>query len=125
MPVHGRLLHAATGTVLLDRVRWCEEFGCKLRGLMFRRTLHPDEGLIMAERRASRSGVAIHMLFMWFPIAVIWLDDSFKVIDQVYARPWRLAYLPSRPARYTLEARISLLDQVSIGDVLRFEPNES
>ena len=121
MPREGRLIHAASGTILLGRVRWCDSFACKLRGLMFRSRLEPGEGLLMVERVASRSGTAIHMLFMAFPIAVVWLDEAFRVVDKTLARPWRLAYLPAQAACYTLEAEPDLLDHVQIGDRLTFE----
>ncbi len=121
----GRLVHAASGEVLLERVRWCESFGCKLLGLMFRRSLGPDEGLLLVEPRASRTASAIHMLFMAFPIAAIWLDDGFEVVDKALARPWRLAYVPARPARYILEASPRLLNHIEVGDKLAFEVLES
>ncbi len=121
MPRVGRLLNAASGEELLSRVRWCASFGCKLRGLMFRRALEPGEGLLMVEPHASRTNTAVHMLFMAFPIAVIWLDDQLCVVDKAHARPWRLAYAPSDRARYTLEADVALLDRVEIGDCLVFE----
>lgn len=117
----GRLIHTSSGTVLLNQVRWCQSFLCKLCGLMFRCSLEPGEGLLMAETLASRPGTAIHMLFMFFPIAVMWLDDGFRVVDAVYAKPWRLLYMPVRAARYTLEAHPNLLKQITIGDLLRFE----
>jgi uncharacterized membrane protein (UPF0127 family) len=88
---------------------------------MFRRELAPTDGLLLVERRAGRSATAIHMLFMAFPIAAVWLDDGFCVVDKVLARPWRLAYVPAQAARYTLEARPELLERVDIGDVLIFE----
>lgn len=75
----------------------------------------------MAETLASRPGAAIHMLFMFFPIAVVWLDNIFRVVDVVYAKPWRLLYMPERAARYTLEAHPDLLKQIRIGDLLSFE----
>jgi uncharacterized membrane protein (UPF0127 family) len=121
MPRIGRLSNAADNVVLLDRVRWCDSFLCKLRGLMFRHALAPGEGLLMVESRASRVGTTIHMMFMAFPIAVVWLDDEFVVVDKVYARPWRLAYAPAKPARYTLEASSTLLEQVQIGNKLSFD----
>lgn len=117
----GRLVRRSDGKVLLTRVRWCSSFACKLRGLMFRRALGESEGLLLVEGYASRMGTAIHMLFMAFPIAVIWLDEAFRVVDKAYARPWRLLYMPSRPARYTLEAAPSLLEHVEIGDEWIFE----
>lgn len=121
MPQTGHLLNTTSNDILLNQVRWCSSFVCKLRGLMFRRELAEGEGLLMVEPRASRTGTAIHMLFMAFPIATIWLDDEFVVVDKVYAKPWRLIYAPSSAARYTLEAHPSLLDRVHIGDRLLFE----
>ena len=121
----GRLIRPADGKVLLGRVRWCDGFSCKLRGLMLTPSLPPDEGLLLVERSASRASTAIHMLFMHYAIAAVWLDDAFRVVDKAIARPWRLAYVPSRPARYTLEANTRLYDQVELGDVLAFEAEES
>lgn len=123
MPTTGRLILSRTGTTLLEDVRWCDSFGCKLRGLMFRRELPPGEGLLFVENRTSRVDASVHMLFMAFPIAVVWLDEDFRIVDQTLARPWRLAYVPSRPARYTLEANPELLTRVEIGDELYFEKN--
>ncbi len=117
----GRLIHAGTQEALLYRVRWCSSFVCKLRGLMFRRSLLPGEGLLMVESSASRMGAAIHMLFVFFPIAVVWMDDEFRVVDMAYARPWRILYAPARAARYTLEAEPALLNHVQVGDILRYE----
>lgn len=75
----------------------------------------------MVEARASQAGTAIHMLFMAFPIAAIWLDDNFVVVDKVHAKPWRPFYAPSKAARYTLEASPSVLERVHIGNKLHFE----
>lgn len=117
----GRLTNRTTGQEVLTRVRWCSGFFCKLRGLMFRKALEPGEGLLMVEARASRSGTSIHMMFMNFPIATVWISDTWQVVDVVHAEPWHLMYLPARPARYTLEATPAILERVSIGDELVFE----
>ncbi len=124
MPKTGRLVRRSNGEVLLTQVRWCQSFGCKLCGLMLRRELGPGEGLLMVEAYASRTATAIHMLFMNFAIAAIWLDDSFRVVDKVHAKPWRLIYAPTQAARYTLETHPELLDRVEIGDELAFEATE-
>jgi uncharacterized membrane protein (UPF0127 family) len=119
----GRVIHAGNGRTLLSQVYWCSSFLCKFRGLMFRRKLRPGEGLILVEPRSSRTATAIHMLFVPFPIAVVWMDDHFTVVDTVLARPWRPFYAPAAPARYTLEAAPDLLDRVGSGDRLVFELN--
>jgi uncharacterized membrane protein (UPF0127 family) len=61
------------------------------------------------------------MFFMAFSIATIWMDDRFRVVDKVLAKPWRPMYVPARPARYTLEAAPAILDQIEIGDQLAFK----
>lgn len=119
----GALVNRQSGEVILPQVAWCESFACRLRGLMFRRELAAGEGLLLVERSASRSGAAIHMLFMAFAIGVVWLDAEFRVVDVTVAAPWRPIYVPRQPARYTLEAAPTILDRVSIGDELVFEPD--
>ena len=106
------------GQVMLARVKWCRSFLCRLRGLTFRRRLSPDEGLLLVEGKAGVAATAIHMFFVFFPIAAIWLDDSFRVVDRKLARPFRPFYAARAPARYVLEAAPELLDQVAIGDQL-------
>jgi uncharacterized membrane protein (UPF0127 family) len=106
------------GQVVLARVRWCKSFFCRLRGLMFRRSLPPDEGLLLVEGKASIAATSIHMFFVFFPIAAIWLDDSFRVVDAKLAKPFRPFYAARAPARYVLEATPDLLDRVAIGDQL-------
>jgi uncharacterized membrane protein (UPF0127 family) len=120
----GRLRRTSDGRVVVARVQWCESFGCKFCGLMFRRQIPADEGLLLVEPRPSRMGVSIHMFFMFFPIAAIWLDSAFVVVDCRLARPWRPFYAPRAPARYVLEADPALLGQITIGDTMIFEPLE-
>ncbi len=109
------------GQLLLDRVKWCTTFGSKLRGLMFRRSLAADEGLVLVEARSSIAATSIHMFFVPFDIAALWLDDNFQVVHKALAKSWRPYYASPKPARYVLEGPPALLDRVSIGERLRFE----
>ena len=117
----GQIIHVATGNILLANVRWCRSFLCKLRGLMFRRSLPEDEGLLFVYGKESRMDTSIHMFFMNFAIATVWLDTNGKVVDQVLAKPWRPAYASKVPAQYVIEARPSLLDRVKPGDRLTWK----
>ena len=121
MANHGTLSIASTQEIILKDVKWCSSFVCKLRGLMFRRSLAAEEGLLLVEVGESRALTSIHMLFMNFPIGVIWLNGSFEVVDTVLARPWRLSYVPARPAQYTLETSPNILNKVQVGDHLIYE----
>lgn len=108
------------GKPVLKRVRRCASFVCRLRGLTFRRRLDDDEGLLLVGNRESRADTAIHMLFVFFPIAAVWLNQSGQVVDAKLARPFRPFYAPRAPARDVLEGPPTLLERVNIGDQLCF-----
>jgi uncharacterized membrane protein (UPF0127 family) len=105
---------------LLGRVRRCASLLCRLRGLTFRRSLGDDEGLLLVGGRESRIEAAIHMFFVFFSIAAIWLDKNGKIVDTTLARPFRPLYAPRASARDVLEGPPALLERVQIGDQLRF-----
>lgn len=116
-----RMCHA-DGTSLPLKVRRCDTFLCRLRGLMFRRALDPDEGLLFMENAESRMSTSIHMFFVFFPIAVVWLAANGAVVDAKLARPFRPYYAPKDPAKYFLEAAPDLLQWVQVGEILSIEP---
>jgi uncharacterized membrane protein (UPF0127 family) len=121
MTVYRAVRNAATGAVIIARAKWCASFFCHFRGLMLRPSIEPDEGLLFVYGHESVSLTAIHMLFMNFPIATVWLNGQRVVVDQTLARPWRLAYAPKAPAQYIIEAHPSLLDHVKLGDQLTWD----
>lgn len=111
----------AGGQPLLTRARWCASFFWRLRGMMFRRGIEPGEAIVLVEPRDSRAGVTIHMFFVPFTLAVVWIDHTGRVVDKVAAKPWRPFYAPRAPARFMLETHPEFLERVSIGDELVFE----
>jgi uncharacterized membrane protein (UPF0127 family) len=115
-----RIVNLATGETLARHVVRCDTFWRRGRGLMFRRALAEDEVYLFVERRESVAQATIHMLFVFFPIAVVWLDGGKHVVDKVLARPFRPYYAPCQPAQYYVEGHPSLLERVSVGDQLEF-----
>lgn len=107
--------------VILPNAKWCASPWCHFKGLMFRSSLPADEGLIFVYGRESKINTSIHMLFVFFAIAVVWLDKDLRVVDAKLAKPWRPSYVPAKPAQYFIEANPDLLERVSIGDQLRFD----
>ncbi len=104
----------------LPRIQLCDSFVCRLRGLMFRSHLDRDEGLLLAIRRDSRADSSIHMFFVPFPLAVFWINSDLEVVDKVLAKPWRPAYFPAKPARYTLEVHADRLEDYKTGQKVQF-----
>jgi len=112
---------ASTGQPVLARAAPADTFFKRWRGLMLRRRLDEEEGLLFTFRHENRSESAIHMFFVGFPIAAVWLDQNGVVVDAKLAKPWRPYYAPARPARYLIEAPPSLLERVTIGERLTFD----
>ncbi len=115
-----RIVNAETGQTLVARARWCDTFAAKLRGFTFRRHLPADSGLVLVEKTDSRLGSSIHMLFVWMPLGVVWVNDAGMVVDTTLAKPWRLSYVPRAAARYVIEASPAILERVRPGDPLSF-----
>ncbi len=100
--------------------KYCTTFFCQLRGLMFTKTLPERQGLLLVQGSDSRVNSSIHMMFMWIDLAVVWINSDYVVVDKVFARRWKMAYLPKQPAKYVLEAGITHLSDFNIGDRVIF-----
>lgn len=103
------------------RIKRCESFVCRLRGLMFRSSLPVDEGLLLGIGHDSRVDSSIHMFFVPFDLAVFWINSELCVVDKVIAKSWRPAYFPAQPARYTLEMHPDRFGDYSVGDRVEFQ----
>jgi uncharacterized membrane protein (UPF0127 family) len=101
--------------------RYCASFLCQLRGLTFRRHLPSDQGLLLVQARDSRLDSAIHMMFVWMDLAVVWINSAGEVVDVKLALRWRPAYISKRPARYVLELVPERLNDFSVGDQVQIE----
>ncbi len=89
-------------------------------GLMFSRPLKDKEGLLLVNEIESVEMSAIHMLFVFYPIDVVWMDKGKKVVDiKRNAKPFALRYAPKRKAKYVLELKAGDSKGISIGDRLQ------
>jgi uncharacterized membrane protein (UPF0127 family) len=80
----------------------CSSFLCRLRGLMFTSQLPRNLGLMLVEKRESRLDASIHMFFVNYDLAIVWIDHNHQVVDTRIAHRWRPFYIPSNPACYIL-----------------------
>lgn len=103
------------------RVGYCDSFSCRLRGLMFRPRLSPDDGLLLVEKRDSRLDSSIHMLFVPFDLAVFWINSDMTVVDKAIAKSWKPAYFPKADAKFTLEIHPNRWADYEIGDKVEFK----
>jgi len=102
------------------QVEYCDSFFSRFRGLMLRDSIAENEGIVLVENTDSIMNATIHMLFMNFDIAVVWINGQMSVVDKKIAKRWRLAYPPVSPARFILEAHPDRLGDFQIGDKVDF-----
>jgi len=100
--------------------RVCSGFFDRLRGLMFKDRMDDQDSILIDQGFDSRINSAIHMLFMKFEIAAIWINSDKLVVDVKIAKPWRIAYMPAQSARYILETQPKFASNFSSGDQLEF-----
>ena len=115
-----RVLNRETGETLIKSARWCASRICRLIGLQFRRRLNPGEALILVKEKDSIANSSIHMFFVFFPIAAVWVNSKGKVTSAQLAKPWRPYYASPEPACYVLETTPEFLEEISIGEKLDF-----
>ena len=102
------------------RVKYCDTFLTQLRGFTLRSDLPRDEGLVLVGKRDSRIDSSIHMFFVSFDLAVVWINADMQVVDKVLARSWKPAYFSKEPARYVLEVHPDRWEEFQVGDRLVF-----
>jgi uncharacterized membrane protein (UPF0127 family) len=103
------------------RVKNCETFLCRLKGLMFTNHIDLEDGLLLVHEAESKTNAAIHMFFVGMDLGVIWLDKNKQVVSLVRAKSWRAMYSPQAPAMYILEVHPDRLAEFRLGDKLSFE----
>ena len=100
---------------------YCDTFFPRLRGLTFRRTVEPERGLLLVQKKDQRLDSAIHMLGVFTDLSIAWINNDNEVVDVCFAKAWRPFYIPKRPCRYVLEMNPARLDDFQIGDRVSFE----
>ncbi|WP_435347544.1 DUF192 domain-containing protein [Haloarchaeobius sp. HRN-SO-5] len=88
----------------------------RVRGLMFRRSIPDDYALVFQFDTAETRNV--HMLFVPFPIDVLWLVDG-EVVHAERLRPW--VGLGRGTADTLVELPAGAATDVELGDVVRVE----
>jgi uncharacterized protein len=104
-------LSSSEGQVVCERCYLAYSTLERMRGLLGRDSLDPNEGMLF------RPAGSIHMMFMRFAIDAIFCDRDLRVIDVVRGlRPWRFA--GRRRAKVVIELAEGAAASVRSGDQL-------
>ncbi len=91
-------LRREDGRIVCERVAVADTMWRRLRGLLGRKNLAPDEGMLL------RPGFSIHTAFMRFPLDVVFLDTELVVLKiDAMVKPFRTS--ACRGAREVVELR--------------------
>jgi uncharacterized protein len=99
--------------VISDEKKICESTFSKMKGLMF--TLKP-KALVFVNN--NEIPTPIHMMFMFYPIDVIWLDKDKKVVHIQKLKPWQFS--ESITAKYVVELPEGKAKGTSVGNQFTF-----
>jgi hypothetical protein len=106
-------VRTADGAIVCERCEIPESSFGRARGLLGRDGLVPGMGMLI-----DRAG-SVHMLFMRFPIDVLFLDRDRKVVGiRPGLRPWRVAGARRAVAALELPAGAAAEAGIEEGDVL-------
>src|SRR3989338_6045084 len=96
------LINKTKKKLIIGKVKLAKTRAERMRGLMFSRK--PEHALILCMPKESRIGSAIHMMFVFYPLDVLFLDSKKQVVDKVLGlKPFALNYVPKRAAKYVVE----------------------
>jgi uncharacterized membrane protein (UPF0127 family) len=96
----------------------------RFRGLM----LSKRKDIILAGKKDSTLDSTIHMMYMLYPIDVIWANAAMEVVDIKTAVPpfnplkpktWKM-HAPKNPAKYVIEITVGDVKDTAEGDKIRF-----
>jgi len=76
-------------------------------GLMFRKCIQYDHSMIFILKKPSQ--VSIHMLFVFFPVDVIFLNKEKKIMGLSRLRPW-VGYKAMEDIKYIIEMKAGTIE---------------
>jgi uncharacterized membrane protein (UPF0127 family) len=89
--------------VLMKNVRFASNTLERTKGLMFEDKKKFNYALIFDFPNESRIGTSLHMLFVFFPIDVIFLNNDRRIVDKATLDPFIPNYTPKKAAKYVIE----------------------
>ena len=112
-----KVINKSKSTVVAKEAKIADTFKTRCIGLLNRKTLPPNEALIVTRCQS------IHMFFMRFPIDVIFVDKDDNVVGLVREiKPFRLSPIYFS-ASFAVEAAVGAIErsQTQLGDRIIFE----
>lgn len=107
------------GTIISSDIDCLDTFFSQTRGLMFRKKLKNNALLFKLKKPAK---ISIHMLFVFYPIDFLILDEKKTIVDLGHLRPFIGFKTAKRKVSYLIELPFGTIEKYSlkIGEKLNF-----
>ena len=107
--------------ILANKVKHCSDILSNFKGLRFSKPLKDKQAIILESESENILENMIDMLFVFFPIDVLWLDKNKRVVDlRRNVKPFTPIAIPKRPAKYIIELKKGMTNNINLGDELKF-----
>lgn len=119
-----KVINKTKNKVLCDKALICSGL-LKYLGLMFSLPLKKHQGIILQISSRDKPNLGIHMLFVFFKISAIWLNQKNKIVKIAKAYPFISILTCKESSSKILECPTKVIDKklVNIGDELEFLEN--
>jgi len=107
--------------ILADNVRHYTNIFLRSKGLRFAKPLRRGQAIVLEAVKESTMETTIDMFFVFFPIDVLWLNKEKEVIDlRRSVKPFTPMIIPRKPAKYVVELKKGVTNNIKIGDKIEF-----
>ena len=106
--------------IICNNIHYCNNMFSKGFGLMFRSENSIKDTAWVFQFKKPRI-VSLTMVFVFFSIDAIFLDDKIRIVETAILNPWTF-YNPSKKAIYCIELEYGTVKNfgLKIGDKLNF-----
>jgi uncharacterized membrane protein (UPF0127 family) len=110
------------GALVARNIEFARTMFRQVLGLMFRKSIPFDYSMIFILKKPSQ--VSIHMLFVFFPIDVIFLNEEKKIMGLSRLRPW-VGYKAMEDIKYIIEMRAGTIEMFHLcaGGQMEYDEN--
>jgi uncharacterized membrane protein (UPF0127 family) len=101
--------------VLMKNVKLAQNSWERTKGLMFEEKRKFNYALVFNFPVESRIGCSLHMLFVFFPIDVLFLNKDKVIVDKVTLDPFIPNYTPKKAAKFVIEMPKGKANKAKVG----------
>jgi len=104
----------------MNKVKIADTAFSRFKGLMFEKKKNFDYALVFELAGETRIGASVHMMFVSFPIDIVYLDSKKRVVDKATLQPWKLNYTPKKRSKYFVELPNGIAEKIKIKEKLQW-----